>query len=391
MAGRQRAIPATVRPALQVYSSNTITSRNSSHVTSLGPTLETLILRSPAHLAMYLSSRLLASLSAFLAVVVDREGKPRAGRESDVPPSATDIASAAATPVSARAALVTPRSAPRSSTDAVRAAGDASLADHLEATLKRHARRPAGRHPPPAASGSTADDVALARLVSDVALRGHEVTSVPGEAPPPVGSSPSTPPTTPGSARSGRRRCSPATLRRRPWPTPSSTPPASCRRCGSRAPSRTTRLVSGGTFDLWVAPEVAQGADRRRRGGRRHRGLRLHRGPVVHRARRPRRQQGVRLHVPGPASASPTVTVTSGNFLFVGEASPTGRHHQPVPVRPQQGRQAALGPPPGPGGGLQGKIDRALDMAAAILPVLAGVHQEYLGAGAAGKVQPVPR
>ena len=64
-------------------------------------------------------------------------------------------------------------------TDAVRAAGDASLADHLEATLNAtHVDLRVATHHD--GIWVTADDVALARLVSDVA-QGHEVTSVPGE------------------------------------------------------------------------------------------------------------------------------------------------------------------------------------------------------------------
>ena len=58
-------------------------------------------------------------------------------------------------------------------------------------------------------------------------------------------SSRSTPRTTAGSARSGPR-CSPATPARS-CTTRCSTPPASCRRCGSRAPSRTRCRVSAGT------------------------------------------------------------------------------------------------------------------------------------------------
>ena len=63
--------------------------------------------------------------------------------------------------------------------DAVRAAAEASLGDHLEATLTpTHVDLRVATH-----GGGiwvTADDVALARLLSDVATR-HEVTSVPGE------------------------------------------------------------------------------------------------------------------------------------------------------------------------------------------------------------------
>jgi len=63
--------------------------------------------------------------------------------------------------------------------DAVRAAAEASLGDHLEATLTpTHVDLRIATH----GEGIwvTADDVALARLLSDVARR-HEVTSVPGE------------------------------------------------------------------------------------------------------------------------------------------------------------------------------------------------------------------
>ena len=63
--------------------------------------------------------------------------------------------------------------------DAVRAAAEASLGDHLEATLTpTHVDLRVATH----GEGIwvTADDVALARLLSDVARR-HEVTSVPGE------------------------------------------------------------------------------------------------------------------------------------------------------------------------------------------------------------------
>lgn len=65
--------------------------------------------------------------------------------------------------------------------DAVRAATEAGLADHLEIGLTpthidvRVASRPAG-----AGLRLSADDLTLARLVSEVARR-HEVTSVPGE------------------------------------------------------------------------------------------------------------------------------------------------------------------------------------------------------------------
>ena len=65
--------------------------------------------------------------------------------------------------------------------DAVRAATEVGLADHLEVGLTsahvdlRVASRPAGE-----GLVLRPDDVALARLVSDVARR-HEVTSVPGE------------------------------------------------------------------------------------------------------------------------------------------------------------------------------------------------------------------
>ena len=63
--------------------------------------------------------------------------------------------------------------------DAVRAAAEASLGDHLEATLTpTHVDLRVATH----GDGIwvTADDVALARLLSDVARR-HEVSSVPGE------------------------------------------------------------------------------------------------------------------------------------------------------------------------------------------------------------------
>ena len=63
--------------------------------------------------------------------------------------------------------------------DAVRAAGEASLGDHLEATLTpTHVDLRVATH----GDGIwvTPDDVALARLLSDVARR-HTVTSVPGE------------------------------------------------------------------------------------------------------------------------------------------------------------------------------------------------------------------
>ena len=63
--------------------------------------------------------------------------------------------------------------------DAVRVACEASLGDHLEATLNAtHVDLRVATHHD--GIWVTADDVALARLVSDVA-QGHEVTSVPGE------------------------------------------------------------------------------------------------------------------------------------------------------------------------------------------------------------------
>ena len=63
--------------------------------------------------------------------------------------------------------------------DAVRAAAEASLGDHLEATLTpTHVDLRIAT--PGEGIWVTADDVALARLLSDVARR-HEVTSAPGE------------------------------------------------------------------------------------------------------------------------------------------------------------------------------------------------------------------
>ncbi len=63
--------------------------------------------------------------------------------------------------------------------DAVRAAGEVSLGDHLEATLTAtHVDLRVATHRD--GIWVTPDDVALARLLSDVARR-HEVTSVPGE------------------------------------------------------------------------------------------------------------------------------------------------------------------------------------------------------------------
>jgi len=63
--------------------------------------------------------------------------------------------------------------------DAVRAAGEISLGDHLEATLTAtHVDLRVATHRD--GIWVTPDDVALARLLSDVARR-HEVTSVPGE------------------------------------------------------------------------------------------------------------------------------------------------------------------------------------------------------------------
>ena len=63
--------------------------------------------------------------------------------------------------------------------DAVRAAGEASLGDHLEATLTpTHVDLRVATHRD--GIWVTPDDVALARLLSDVARR-HAVTSVPGE------------------------------------------------------------------------------------------------------------------------------------------------------------------------------------------------------------------
>ena len=63
--------------------------------------------------------------------------------------------------------------------DAVRAAGEASLGDHLEATLTpTHVDLRVATHRD--GIWVTPDDVALARLLSDVARR-HEVTSVPAE------------------------------------------------------------------------------------------------------------------------------------------------------------------------------------------------------------------
>ena len=58
------ALPSqqTLAAALQVYSSNRPTSRNSSQVTSFLPTVNFLMPRSAVHLAAYLSSRSLASL-----------------------------------------------------------------------------------------------------------------------------------------------------------------------------------------------------------------------------------------------------------------------------------------------------------------------------------------
>jgi len=63
--------------------------------------------------------------------------------------------------------------------DAVHVAGEASLGDHLEATLApTHVDLRVATHRD--GIWVTPDDVALARLLSDVARR-HEVTSVPGE------------------------------------------------------------------------------------------------------------------------------------------------------------------------------------------------------------------
>ena len=63
--------------------------------------------------------------------------------------------------------------------DAVRAAGEASLGDHLEATLTpTHVDLRVATHRD--GIRVTADDVTLARQLSEVA-RQHEVTSVPGE------------------------------------------------------------------------------------------------------------------------------------------------------------------------------------------------------------------
>jgi len=63
--------------------------------------------------------------------------------------------------------------------DAVRAAGEVSLGDHLEATLTAtHVDLRVATHRD--GIWVTPDDVALARLLSDVARR-HEVTSVPAE------------------------------------------------------------------------------------------------------------------------------------------------------------------------------------------------------------------
>ncbi len=126
--------------------------------------------------------------------------------------------------------------------DAVDAASQASLADHLDATISptRVDMRVASN---PCRDGIWVcpDDVALARLLSEVAQR-HEVTSVPDEVTQ-VELALDTP-TTGGSARSGPR-CSPA--HRMPWcTTPCSPPPASCRRCGSKAPSPTRCPGSAG-------------------------------------------------------------------------------------------------------------------------------------------------
>ena len=128
--------------------------------------------------------------------------------------------------------------------DAVRAAAEAGLADHLEVGLTADPRRPAGRdaagrgglrvtrrrrHPGPAAQrggASTRGHLGAGRGHRGRARPRHRRRRA-------------------GSARSGRR-CSPATPT--PWwTTPSSTPPAGCPRRGSRAPSRTRCPASAGT------------------------------------------------------------------------------------------------------------------------------------------------
>ena len=137
--------------------------------------------------------------------------------------------------------------------DAVNAASEASLADHLEASLDAtHVDLRVASHLGSDGIWVRDDDVTLARLLSDVARR-HEVASVPPRSA--RSSSRSTPRPTTGSVRSGPR-CS------------LGTPARSCTtRCSTR-PGQLPSVWFQGTEpheaprqrwhpDVWVAPEVA--------------------------------------------------------------------------------------------------------------------------------------
>ena len=201
-------------------------------------------------------------------------------------PSASTGASAPATPCPA----------PRSSRMPCARHPRRRLGDHLEAGLPgTHVDLRVATHADSGGIWVTADDVTLARRLSEVARR-HSVVAVPGEVT-----------QVELGLDTAARRQARAVLgggahrrRRTAWsPTPSSTRPASSPSIWFQGtePHETPR--QRWHLDLWVAPEVAAVAHRRRGGGRRH-GRRRLRGAVVHGARRPRRQQGVRLHPPRP-------------------------------------------------------------------------------------------
>ena len=179
--------------------------------------------------------------------------------------------------------------------DAVRAASEAGLGEHLEAGLSgTHVDLRVSTNADGGGIWVTADDVTLARRLSEVARR-HSVVAVPGEVSQ----------VELGLDTAFDDRLGPfwaAVLTGDAGAVVADTvfdPTGQLPSIWFQGTEPHDTPRQRWHLDLWVAPEVAQVAHRRRGGGRRHRRRRL-RGTVVHGARRPRRQQGVRLHPPRP-------------------------------------------------------------------------------------------